>query len=813
MAKLPNQRKITIQESVLSPKSKNEIFSKIVDQLRVKLGNEKLFDIKKLKNEDILGLSKALTVASTEFAEKQVLEYNEAYTRADLAEMPRFIPNYFLPTLSQVIVNYPQVRELTRNATSLEELLEDITDVTREHIRLEYQKISKKRDDILRNPVIPQKELSRNERYNFNQSVRNFILTNYKGVINSTGNNVPDCCEGCMIEYENKLVDRITDRLNLIGNKDSPQIGDIVTVKNKLFGRKDVIILGSDTDGNSYEVQIGDNTKTIKSSQIKSIKTQGKISKLKNKHKQSKKLMAQDIIQEAQINASIPYVQERIQILENGFREEYCIPFEAMEQQDGNPKNYLRKLVKKAKAKYTENIKRDLNNLERSFFTTFGVGLDKTHEEIQRRLETLVASTINEISLESTSSLIQKQVTSQLKKSGLISKNKAFFGEGYRIDTHMLGEKLEQKRIRDSEGFFKVDLPKMIEQLPEDRVNPIAWEGVRYAYLIDPNAEVAPGTRILDPYRIGEEFLSDFLRIMGDYATTGTQQEKLEMARALILQGREMNLNEVRSILTKPAKSLLSSLLEETKGKQTLIKDTRAFNTFSRQDPRQVDIEELQKVVRNLGADAQYLVVRDLLMGNLMEILEQSGDRARLADYKLVWEKFRPDQYDLAKKFKESKLEVVTTRDKDLVMKGKSACGGYGACISEQGIMDHMTDLGAIYSVLMVGKTPSGYCRTYLMKDREGTPYFWVDTIEGRMGTSYNPVYALASCQLALDSNVKASISAGFCPEGFGNHTHNVSFPVKIGKPRRNLSFPGYSLRDDGINKQGYILMQNWRRE
>jgi hypothetical protein len=318
--------------------------------------------------------------------------------------------------------------------------------------------------------------------------------------------------------------------------------------------------------------------------------------------------------------------------------------------------------------------------------------------------------------------------------------------------------------------------------------------------------------------------LRDFAT-MATIGATNNRQRDAAAVLELMVQGKKIpSWNDLRRTLSKPGK-IEFDRITETVGK-SMQYDRLRGKGFSFPG-------DLRLAVPRFGKNTKYLAARALLVGELMNGLKKVGKEVQ-KDFRVFWERFCPEEYDLANLDFEKRNGDGLCDELHSVynfsVKRNARCYGAAAkraesCLNIWNIRNFCKDLGTINLFGWENGRPTSYARLlYCEEQKSGEPILAVDTIEigHKRFVQHNDhlrAMGLALIQLGLDSNVHSIIGneGRVCyglRQGFGNQYVDREI-IKIGKT--SLAYWGYNFHRDGplcgtyLGKSS-VLMRNWRR-
>jgi len=842
---LPAERKVEVQGALLNVQDQKEMRRRIAETLTQQFQAEKLYTAKELDEGDITRLTTYLTTEAYNIALQQKQEFQNEGARIDREEKPKYLARHIIGELPEQITQelIPRL-ETTTTQDDLEALLADSTEVVRETITAEQQatlaKIQGIKDGIDLVAVDPETIEDIEIRARYNQQVYKIMEEEINPLLVHSLNRPATRSQRIMLEYEAGIIRDIVEGLKNLKPIEGPyQVGDKVKFKWDDKDREGVILFKGEP-GEDYAVHfLADGGKRwVSPRKIEQIVEEGELRKLVAEHGYDKEKIAEILLERARAKASVELKDQMIDSTKRSFEEKYDT---SLKSKKVDPKKYLAKLRKAAEEEFQADKSKKLRNAQRQFGNKFRASPENEDQTIHNSIESLVNESLSEGILGATWEKVSTSVTSEAQKEGLVKKHKHPWRDPvYKVEKDKLGNILEGKTKREMQVFLG-------EQLVKDKVNPIAWDGVTYAYVIDPNAEVPEGARVLDPFRIGEEYLADLMTIMAKYVTGGKQEDKLAIARELILNGRIPSMEEVTKVLAKPSKKLLKEILEAAEGEQLLTPTSRAFNVFAREDPRNANVRTLQREARNLGQGAQYTAARDLIVSDLLQLFQQNGGKDRHRDFELVWQKYHPELFDLPNiNFRVDVGQNMTTEYSDQgefptellpayifsvernMSRLEEAAQKSRSCMHGQDIVGFLNDPGSVNFVQLVDGRPDGYGRILYMTDKDtGKPVFAVDTYEvgHKQFLKRNDrlrAMGLATIQLALDSGVQdligkdKRVSYGL-RQAFGNKQQKYNLKkhgiLNTQGQHSFFCYKDYNHQGEIDGQKSAMLFHNWRRE
>jgi hypothetical protein len=389
----------------------------------------------------------------------------------------------------------------------------------------------------------------------------------------------------------------------------------------------------------------------------------------------------------------------------------------------------------------------------------------------------------------------------------------------------------DKEKIREIfQKKARLERKAVFEELKSMQINPEAFKNTKYSYSLDPKAKIRG--KKLDPYAIGEEFLSDFLAKIPEYATNQRHRDLILIANKMINKKELPETDDLVKVLSKNNKKFYSLLSEELKGtEKDEKKQLRHFNLFDTDDVKKL-VErgsglpyELKEMIGEKSG--MYFSQRDIIVNELLQILQTAGKNHEQTynKFRTFWTRFKPVKYDLtypANKFNLRQKYNMFITDNPAIL--NEAAKNSGACIyNEPAIEQHIEDSGTLNIILDHDEEseyrPVGYERIFLMKTDKDEIVLGLDNLEvGHKNFDENidsvRMFGLATMQLCLDSNAKYVLGRGDgrikygVRQAFDNKEMNASVK-KFGSYDRSY---GFALDNDKKCKGTMsVLMQNWR--
>ncbi len=458
-------------------------------------------------------------------------------------------------------------------------------------------------------------------------------------------------------------------------------------------------------------------------------------------------------------------------------------------------------------------------------------------------------------------SLVEAETTRRyidvLVQEGLITKNNDLLGVNQELCKEIIGAK------------EKDDAKTFVQTIKELKIKKEVLEDARYVYVTDPGVKTA--AKVLNPYRIGREFLGDLIKISAKFAKNDRHKEVVDLSKQIIIARELPKEGDFRSALSKSTKTRFSQIMDAIKNHEQIgfsggvvitkswnniygnisytiggdmsdVKtsnpvveltelNTKQFNVFD-VDPNEnltnIITEEAKK-----GNNPMYLAYRDMIASEMIKILETAGkEHSEVYNaYKIFWERYVPYEFDLTFIYALSDGKVSTNKLQNkytfAVRKSEkpldNAVTDSLSCLEDADIKIFTEDEGTVnlieYGENLDGKNnqPIGYVRFFLMKTNKGDSALCLDTLEigDKKFQEYNDhvrAMGLAAIQLMLDSNVKYLLGedarvAHGLRQGFGDKY----MKTKLQKLGTRMILANDQIR--GPYSYMYDALGNWKGE
>ncbi len=367
------------------------------------------------------------------------------------------------------------------------------------------------------------------------------------------------------------------------------------------------------------------------------------------------------------------------------------------------------------------------------------------------------------------------------------------------------------KRLKElKQARYKKEEDRLCASLNALAVDSKALEEKRvYIYIPDPEKNVE-GIR-LDPYSIGELFISDLLKTAPAYVQNERQKDAVAVALEIIVNKSLPSENAFMQVLCKDNKIFFSSLLAEIKKQGGGSLPSRDFNVY----------DSGRTIPFLNGESAAYLLYRDTAVNELIRILESAGKEHERVyhNFRIVWKRFNPREFDLPVHF--SKKDLHSSYRFSLTSDAKKlsrAIKRSGSCLSDMEAKTIADEVGTLNLIISYGSKTAGYARLFMAETDKNESALLIDTIEVNHKDFDNAIdtikaTGLAVIQLGLDMNVKYVLGdegrVRYIRRGFGNKQVKTKL-IKLGSnPSTNCGF--YVDANSFDSTECYVLMRNWR--
>jgi len=309
------------------------------------------------------------------------------------------------------------------------------------------------------------------------------------------------------------------------------------------------------------------------------------------------------------------------------------------------------------------------------------------------------------------------------------------------------------------------------------------------------------------------------------------------MAKQIIKNKKLPNKKDFRGTLSKPDKiffDTLCSILERNGAEGFKKKDLAQFNTLDTKKVREY-VKEYGNLPENVSwmlvNRGVYLIYRDIAVSELIKTLEAAGKEhaKKFNDFKTVWERYNPREYDLSLRENEKKqfsYRFSITKNPDEWNKAASKAS---SCLWGDKLLRTFyvaNDLGTINLLAYKENEIQGYLRMFLMnRTKEDETVLALDSLEvphKEFSRHKDLVRAmgLAAVQLGLDANFKYVFGADsrvrYGPrQAFGNKYAEIRLKklgLIINKDEQHYRhcFHFDSVKGE-CKRKAAVLMHNWR--